>query len=31
LCRDISFNFQTLAPFLATVESQPDRATLALA
>jgi hypothetical protein len=25
LCRDISFIFQTLAPFLAAVEIQPDR------
>jgi hypothetical protein len=25
LCRDISFIFQTEAPFLAVVESQPDR------
>jgi hypothetical protein len=25
LCRDISFIFQTVAPFLAAVESQPDR------
>jgi hypothetical protein len=25
LCRDISFIFQTLAPFLAAVEMQPHR------
>jgi hypothetical protein len=24
-CRDISFIFQTLAPFLAAVEIEPDR------